>query len=143
MPVGKKKTSTKKATGRTAKQSPNRAKKKGRGNPHTLKPFVKGDPRINRKGRPKRDKVLTDLAFDYLEKTANIKFGDIPAGSKKWKELMALGWLIHIVKGSGSHLQMFLDRMEGKIEQAVKVAGDSEEPISFTIKIDDNRDRDL
>jgi len=127
-----------------ARKSPTAVKQRDSSEKKVLgRPFVKGDPRINRNGRKPREKVLTELAFDYLEKAAHIKVGDIQPGTKKWKELIALGWLIHIVKGSGKHLEMFLDRIEGKVEQPVKVAGDSEAPISFTIKIDDNRNRNL
>ena len=39
-------------------------------NPQNLKPFVKGDPRINRKGRPKSFDALRTLAQDIAHEKA-------------------------------------------------------------------------
>lgn len=43
--------------------------------PKQLKPFVKGDPRINRKGRPRVSDELRDLFLDVLHERATTKDG--------------------------------------------------------------------
>ena len=44
-------------------------------NPSSLKPFVKGDPRINRKGRPKSFDKLRELAQQIANEPATNKNG--------------------------------------------------------------------
>ena len=45
-------------------------------NPQNLKPFTKGDPRINRKGRPKSFDKLRELARQLSHETITSKEGE-------------------------------------------------------------------
>ena len=51
----------------------------GKGNPSKLKPFVKGDPRINRKGQPRKIPELDTLLADTI---SDIEWGKIIAALK-------------------------------------------------------------
>ena len=46
-------------------------------NPATLKPFVKGDPRINRKGRPKTFDAARELAQSIAQEVAQANGSDV------------------------------------------------------------------
>jgi hypothetical protein len=113
----------------------NSDKNKGkRGNIANLKPFVKGDPRINRAGAPKRGqtwqetvKRITDMtreeAIEYLG--ANTKLG------KQLKELSpevpikdALVFISLIAYGRDPNPRMLatlMDREEGKPSQPIEL----------------------
>ena len=51
--------------------------------PKQLKPFVKGDPRINRKGRPKSFDALRELAQEIAHETAQAGGQDVVVNGHK------------------------------------------------------------
>jgi hypothetical protein len=109
--------------------------KRKRGNVANLKPFVKGDPRINRKGAPKRGqtwqetvKFITDMtreeAITYVG--ANTKIGkllkELPP-NVPIKEAMVLATIIHY--GREPNARMFAaltDREEGKPKESIDLS---------------------
>lgn len=72
-------------------------------NPSSLKPFVKGDPRINRKGQPR--KVDLSEIFDATPKE------EVQAIVNKLKAKAK--------KGNTRAIELFFDRHSGKLKQEI------------------------
>lgn len=91
--------------------------------------FKKGDPRINRKGRPPKDwtwaGLLRDLAEQLHEKTGVAK-----------KEIIASALFKEAMKGNVMAIKEFGDRIDGKSKQTTDVTSGGEK-INFTWKKDE------
>jgi hypothetical protein len=87
-------------------------------------PFVKGDPRINRKGRPADFDMLRSLARSIANEPAIKKDGEpLVIGGHKITVIEAIlrGW----AQSNKAHLQeMFVQYCYGKVPQPVDIAGD-------------------
>lgn len=70
-------------------------------------PFKKGDPRINRKGRPRKGGALTDLIKKELER----REGD---NIRTNKEIIADILVKEATKGNLQAIDRIYDRIEGK-----------------------------
>lgn len=108
-----------------------RVKQKSRG-----KPFIKGDPRINRKGAPKRGqtwsesvKHLTSMTreelLDYVG-GANTKVGKILVSMPQEievREAMIIAAIASFLsRGDSRILSMLMDRDEGKVTQGIAIS---------------------
>ena len=96
------------------------------------KPFVKGDPRINRKGRPKNSDQLKALGMSLLHEPARDKNGNpvVVDGHIATNLEMMLRRMI----GDPRQAQDLLDRVFGKTPQAVQHTGDDGGPIKFVVE---------
>ena len=92
-------------------------------NPQNLKPFVKGDPRINRKGRPKKFDALRDLAQQIAHEPAIAKGGGplIISGRKATTtEAILRSW----ATSKNSRLQQqFMEIAYGKVPNVTEITG--------------------
>ena len=86
-------------------------------NNSNLKPFVKGDPRINRKGRPK--------SFDALRALAQMIAQEVIEGREGSKmsrvELILRSWS---TSGNPQLAGRFMEIAYGKVPEEMKVQGD-------------------
>lgn len=80
------------------------------------KPFVKGDPRINRKGRPKGFDDLRDLARSLAEEKVRIPDGPYAGQTKMNAEII----LRNLMKNDG---YKFLEIAFGKVPAPIEVSG--------------------
>ena len=74
-------------------------------------PFVKGDVRINRKGRPKKGASLTDVL--------SWKLGEINEAGKPGKEVIAEKLIALALDGDVNALKYVYDRIDGRPLQSV------------------------
>jgi len=85
-------------------------------------PFVKGDPRINRKGRPTKGQTMTKLLEEYGERPHNNR-----ELSDKL-ELIASLWE-RAIAGDDNAAKYIIDRIDGKPTEKVEVSGDENKPL--------------
>jgi hypothetical protein len=87
------------------------------------KPFVKGDPRINRKGRPKSFDALRELAQQIAHEVAKTKDGQpvvIAGRTVTNAELVLRRW----IASPDARLQMHVMEVAfGKVPQTLEVSG--------------------
>jgi hypothetical protein len=102
------------------------AKQSKRPVPKQLKPFVKGDPRINRKGRPKSFDQLRNLFQDIAAE-------EITINGKKYTRAKAIGIAMSMDK---KLMREFLEFAFGKVPQALTLEN-GETPLVFRIVHDD------
>lgn len=107
------------------------------GAPENLKPFVKGDPRINRKGQPKKLPILKALMAELL----GVKEGEDMTKSELAKVAKAM---IETAKSKKSYNQVnaakeILDRAFGKVKEAEHTDG-NELKITININRDGNQE---
>ena len=98
-----------------------------------LKPFKKGDPRINRKGRPKSFDAWRRLAMDVLNEPAKDKNGDpiiIDGHIATNAEMIARSWL-----KEPKRQQALIEAAFGKVPQKFEM--DAKDKIIVTIKNED------
>lgn len=77
------------------------------------KPFEKGDPRINRQGRPKKGQALTDIL--------NYKLDQKDGGGKMQREAVAEK-LIDLAKGGDiTAIRYIMDRVDGRPKETVSL----------------------
>lgn len=90
-----------------------------KGNHSQLKPFVKGDPRINRKGRPKQAPKLKAL----MDAILGLKEGEEIEGSKIAQVIQGLfEEATSAKKGARTNAaRELLDRMYGKVKPSDEV----------------------
>lgn len=88
------------------------------GNPNPKNKFVKGDPKINRKGRPLKGETL----------------GDILSSDPDAKIAIAERLIALAKKGDMAAIKEYFNRTEGMPTQAVKVGGiEDAPPVSINI----------
>ena len=98
--------------------------------PKQLKPFVKGDPRINRKGRPKSFDALRELAQEISHEIAKSGSEEIVIGGHKVTvaEAILRGWASSknpiLAKG-------FLEIAFGKVPDIIQ--GDKDKPVVIKV----------
>ena len=90
--------------------------------PGTFKP---GDPRINRQGRPKKGKTLTDILEKWGKKTV-----PLPDGTKRSrKEILAQQLWTLAIKGDATLIKYIYDRIDGRPPETVRHSGEDGGPI--------------
>lgn len=96
-------------------------------NTQNLKPFVKGDPRCNRKGRPKSFDALRSLAVGMASEPAVDKEGNpilIHGKPVTNAQLVLYQWM------TDKKLQKnFMEVAFGKVPQAVEIKTEDNKPI--------------
>jgi hypothetical protein len=78
-------------------------------------PFVKNDPRINRKGRPKKGQALTDILNYKLDQ----KDGD----GKLQREAVAERLIGLALAGDIAAIRYVMDRVDGRPKETVSLEG--------------------
>ena len=105
-------------------------------NPSSLKPFVKGDPRINRKGRPKSFDAFRELAQKISHEMA-MKSGEplvIDGHAVTITEAILRQW----AQSKDPRLQQaFINYAYGKVPQAVELTGKDGKGINITVRYED------
>ena len=97
-------------------------------NPQNLKPFKKGDPRINRNGRPKSFDALRTLAQDIAHEKA--KAGGNTVVIDGHSVTVAEAILRQWAQSKNPALQQkFIEVAFGKVPQAVEITGKDGGPI--------------
>lgn len=82
-----------------------------------LKPFVKGDPRINRKGRPKNFDKLRELAKQIANEAITTKDGAVTMTTI---EAILRRWA---ASGNPQLQKQFVEVAYGKVPMSVEVSG--------------------
>lgn len=99
----------------------------------TGKGFVKGDPRINRKGRPKSADALKSLIQSILHEAAT-------KGTEGEKIIIDghvatnLEMVIRGMMKNPRHVETLLDRAYGKVPQALEHSGPGGGPVTMVIE---------
>ena len=82
-------------------------------------PFRKGDPSINRNGRPKKGQTLTDVISNILSENAvNYKGGLISGREAVARKLLELA-----MSGDVPAMKYLIDRMDGPPKQEIQHSG--------------------
>jgi hypothetical protein len=96
-------------------------------------PFVKGDPNINREGRPKGFSIVAHLKE---------KLQEIPEGQKETYATLITKKYLHkaLVEGDTAILKDLIDRVDGKALQQMEL--EAKGNFEFVIKKPDETNRD-
>ena len=89
----------------------------------TGRPFKKGDPRINRKGRPKSFDAARELAKEIAHRKATLKDGSIytvDGHAVSYIEAILINWS---QSGDLNKQKAFVEYAYGKVPNAVEVTG--------------------
>jgi len=102
-------------------------------NPNPSKPFVKGDPRINRKGRPRNFDALRELAQQIAHETTN---AIIDGHKVTVAEAILRQWAI----SKNPQLQRaFIEIAFGKVPDALQLMGKDGDTLKIIVEYaDDN-----
>ena len=109
------------------------------------KPFEKGDPRINRAGRPKKGQCLTDILNWSLDQKKTIT--DTTTGQKKsvlLRHLLADKLISKAIKdGDVAAMKYIYDRIDGRAKETIDIStpksnipNDPEELKKYTENLD-------
>jgi len=81
-------------------------------------PFTKGDPNINRNGRPKKDQTLTDIAREYLDSKYKV-----PGTDKEItrKEVLVAKVFSLTMRGSESAARLIWNYIDGMPKQSMEI----------------------
>jgi hypothetical protein len=87
-------------------------------------PFVKGDARINRKGRPKKGQTLTDILDWALDQKRKIKNEETGEEKSLLLRQMLAQRLIHkaVDEWDVPAIKYIFDRLDGKPKETVEVS---------------------
>jgi len=96
--------------------------------------------RANPKGRPPKDKSITNLMREMLDKPADKKFLSKEDYGKTWRQVVAKALLVKAIRGDSMAIRELLDRLEGKPTQSI-VGGDGKPIILKVVYDDGNTDR--
>ena len=98
------------------------------------KPFVKGDPRINRKGRPKSFDAMRELALQIAHEVAQSKGECVVINGKKATvtEMILRKWA-----SSGNHIlqKAFIEIAYGKVPDVKEITGKDGIPFVDIIEV--------
>ena len=98
--------------------------------PKQLKPFVKGDPRINRKGRPKSFDALRELA----QSIAHERITDVNGHGATVAEMILRKW----ASSNNPQLQRaFIEVAYGKVPDKVELTGADNQPLVIRVVYDE------
>jgi hypothetical protein len=89
--------------------------------------FVKGDPNINRNGRPPGSISLIGILKEELEK--------LPEGENKedWARTIIKKWLHNAgIKGEQASIDKIVDRIDGPVKQELEVSGGLDKTFSLS-----------
>lgn len=102
------------------------------------KPFVKGDPRINRKGRPKSFDALRELASAISHEVAKDKAGETLVYSGHTLTIAELILRKWASSGDFRQQQAFIEIAYGKVPDKVEFDGDSG-PLTLRVVYENKR----
>lgn len=101
-------------------------------NPNPTKPFTKGDPRINRKGRPRSFDALRELAQEIAHETAQAGGADVIVSGHKVTVAEAI--LRQWAMSKNPQLQRaFIEVAYGKVPDRVEMSGSDGGPIFIDV----------
>ena len=102
-------------------------------NNQNLKPFVKGDPRINRKGKPRNFDAFRELA----QSIANEKITEVNGHGATVIEMILRKW----ASSSSPILQRgFVEIAYGKVPDKVELTGADNQPLIIKVVYDEERE---
>ena len=109
-------------------------------NPASLKPFQRGDARINRKGRPRNLPGLRDLTLDILSEPATQADGSpVVANGKPITKIEAIVRAA-VQSKDPRQRQWAVELAYGKVAQVTQLAGEGGGPITFRVVYERKRD---
>jgi hypothetical protein len=87
------------------------------------KPFVKNDPRINRRGRPKKGQTLTDILDWALDQKRRIKDGETGEEKSLLLRHMLAQRLIDkaVDEGDVPAIKYIFDRLDGRPKETIEM----------------------
>jgi hypothetical protein len=87
-------------------------------------PFVKNDPRINRRGRPKKGQTLTDILDWALDQKRKIKNEETGEEKSLLLRQMLAQRLIHkaVDEGDVPAIRYIYDRIDGKPKKTIEMS---------------------
>jgi hypothetical protein len=92
-------------------------------------PFVKNDPRINRRGRPKKGQTLTDILDWALDQKRKIKNEETGEEKSLLLRQMLAQRLIHkaVDEGDVPAIKYIFDRLDGRPKETVEISENRDE----------------